>query len=156
MTKLRKLPNKKQQIPCVCYQRCAAKSTKDGQPGINVHIHCEYVGEVASALLRRLPEAVKRLIPDGVVSLVVIHDVGKVSPGFQKKYFSEILKNYCHDLSRYDNTSFITSHAEISEASLKSWFKNNNSGDPDLEKWGEVLGNHHGKRDIPRPDGIDP
>ena len=153
MARFQDVINKRFEIPCISYQNCAAKTTADGQAGMSVQEHCEYAGEVAGALLRRLPMAVTRQIPDNVVSLIALHDVGKVSPGFQKKYFNETLKDLSPDLYRYDNASFRPNHAEISEASLTSWFRSDGSGDPELAKWGEVLGSHHGKRDIPLRDG---
>ncbi|RLB95737.1 MAG: CRISPR-associated helicase/endonuclease Cas3 [Deltaproteobacteria bacterium] len=156
MVRFKDLLDKKQEIPCISYRACAAKTTADGQAGISVQEHCEYVGEVAAALIRRLPGAVRRQIPDNVVSLIALHDVGKVSPGFQRKYFKEMLRRLSPTLYRYDSTNFKDNHAEISEASLKSWLKDHQNGNPDVERWGEVLGSHHGIRDIPSADGIDP
>lgn len=51
----------------------------------------------------------------------------------------------------YNNAAFESNHAEISEASLTAWFKNN----PELQEWGMVLGNHHGERAKPMVDNSD-
>src|SRR3954468_22714984 len=63
------------------HEECWAKTTEDGKPGINVRDHCLNVGCVAEALLAEvlLPA------PPGATTLAALHDVGKVSPGFQKK-----------------------------------------------------------------------
>src|SRR5690349_10340817 len=63
------------------HEECWAKTTEDGKPGINVRDHCLNVGCVAEALLA---EVILRA-PPGAVTLAALHDVGKVSPGFQKK-----------------------------------------------------------------------
>ena len=75
----------KRDLPHIPYGACVAKTTPSDKPGLSVQEHCGHVGAVAEALLHRLPDAAKRLIPDDVISLVALHDIGKVSPGFQKR-----------------------------------------------------------------------
>src|SRR5437899_5301320 len=62
-----------------------AKTTPDGQPGISVRDHCLNVGCVAEALIESLPESLRQLLPPGSVALAALHDVGKMSAGFQQK-----------------------------------------------------------------------
>lgn len=72
--------------PCpVRYDECWAKTTSDGQPGISVRDHCLNVGCVAEALLELLPKRLGELLPPGAATLAALHDIGKVSPGFQQK-----------------------------------------------------------------------
>jgi hypothetical protein len=67
------------------YEECWAKTTTDGRPGISVRDHCLNVGCVAEALLELLPDHLHGLLPPGAATLAALHDVGKVSPGFQSK-----------------------------------------------------------------------
>lgn len=62
-----------------------AKTLADGQPGISVRDHCLNVGCVAEALLARAGPALRRTLPVGSATLAALHDVGKVSTGFQSK-----------------------------------------------------------------------
>jgi HD superfamily phosphodiesterase len=67
------------------YEQCWAKTTEDGKPGISVRDHCLNVGCVAEALLALLPLQLQKLIRPGAATLAALHDIGKVSPGFQQK-----------------------------------------------------------------------
>ena len=66
-----------------------AKTLRDAQgrevPGLSVRDHCLNVGCVGEALRDALPPPLKKLLPPGVVTLVALHDVGKISPGFLVK-----------------------------------------------------------------------
>lgn len=61
-----------------------AKTTQDGLPGCEVWQHGMAAAEVARKILERRPDY-ERLLPDGTITLVAVHDVGKISPGFQTK-----------------------------------------------------------------------
>ena len=52
-------------------------------PGISVLDHCLNVGCVAEALIKALPLSVRDLLPPGAVALAALHDIGKLSAGFQ-------------------------------------------------------------------------
>src|SRR6266852_1003815 len=67
------------------HEHCWAKTKEDGSPGINVRNHCLNVGGVAEALLALLPPQLEELLAHGAATLASLHDVGKVSPGFQVK-----------------------------------------------------------------------
>ncbi|MGR3219376.1 MAG: CRISPR-associated helicase Cas3', partial [Candidatus Anammoxibacter sp.] len=77
-----------------------------------------------------------------------LHDIGKISPGFQKKINNPKLKGLASGLS----SGFETNHSEISESSFNSWIKKDGQLRHNLDKWGVSLGEHHGKRDLPMPD----
>lgn len=74
--------------------RCLAKTTTTPlgiEPGHTVTDHCRIVGEVAGELLQRLPETVRyTLFPQGAELVAALHDIGKVSPTFQRKLFQAI------------------------------------------------------------------
>lgn len=61
-----------------------AKTTADGMPGCDVWQHCMAAAEVAKIMLHACRDY-QELLPQGVVTLVAVHDVGKISPGFQTK-----------------------------------------------------------------------
>lgn len=76
-----------------------------------------------------------------------LHDIGKISPGFQDKLNPNLKRLADISFSGYE-----PNHAEISEASFISWIKKSNQNLQDIEKWGETLGYHHGKRKNPHQD----
>src|SRR5687767_6733085 len=84
-------------LPTPRHEDCWAKTMKDAQgrevPGINVRDHCFNVGCVAEALMELLPAQLKSLLPRGAATLAALHDIGKVSPGFQKKSSHWLLRN---------------------------------------------------------------
>ena len=65
-----------------------AKTTPDGQPGISVFDHSMNVGCVAHALIQMLPQRLKLLLPSGAAALAALHDVGKITIGFQSAFNS--------------------------------------------------------------------
>lgn len=71
---------------------CIAKTNllPDGRliQGSDVFTHCKIVGLVAQELIRRLPEWLRRaLFPEGSELVAAVHDIGKISPGFQEKIY---------------------------------------------------------------------
>jgi len=55
------------------------------EPGLDVFTHCLAVGLVARELVARSLEDVKDLFPSGCELVAAAHDVGKISPTFQKR-----------------------------------------------------------------------
>lgn len=116
------------------HEDCWAKTTKDNRPGINVRDHCLNVGCVAEALLDLLPQQLRNLLPPSAATLAALHDIGKVSPGFQKK---------CPDwLVRYPLPHGIheEDHAKISQFTVREML-----GTSRLHQWAAIVGAHHGK-----------
>ena len=58
--------------------------------GRSVLEHCIIVGEVCKALLELLPPALKKYFHKDTPFLAALHDIGKVSPTFQKKISNSI------------------------------------------------------------------
>lgn len=74
----------------VSFTDCIAKTVMDVHgnvlPGRTVLNHCQIVGTVASALIRRFPDDLaSQLFPTGAALVAASHDLGKVSPSFQEK-----------------------------------------------------------------------
>ncbi len=101
--------------------------------------HCYDAGQVAAALLTVLPLSTRRLLPEGAPTAVAVHDVGKVSPGFLRKYFMDYLRRELPELVDHGG-GFETNHATVGELALAEW-----SG-TQATRLHEVVGAHHGVR----------
>ncbi|MDZ4141199.1 MAG: CRISPR-associated helicase Cas3' [Methylotenera sp.] len=126
--------------------QCLAKSRKTDSnmilPGRLVLNHCQIVGEVARAMIHRMPSWLRDgLFPDGAALIAAAHDIGKVSPTFQKKIHTA--------LSQKNETVFLVlkafnveaekqwgGHAGVSQAAAKEQCVG--------EYIPEILGQHHG------------
>lgn len=117
------------------YERCIAK-TSDDRPGMKVEQHCRIVGSVARELLARLPRSVATIVPEHAATIAAVHDVGKVSPGFQKKIANEYVRALAPDLARLPNSGFRTDHCEVGAAAVRREF-----GSGPLA---EIVAAHHG------------
>jgi len=64
-----------------------AKTTAEGMPGISVFEHMVNVGCVARCIAETSPKILERfyLQSSAVGALAALHDLGKISPGFQRK-----------------------------------------------------------------------
>jgi len=78
------------------------------------------------------------MLPPGIVSLIALHDVGKISPGFQLKCKSwEAL--LASGLLARDWRFAETFHAAVSHAIIGNWLGLDRAG------YAVVAGGHHGK-----------
>lgn len=132
--------------PLLPLNQCLAKSRKtDGNiilPGRTVLSHCQIVGEVARAMTMRMPEWLRaELFPAGAELIAAAHDIGKVSPTFQKKIYTA--------LSQKDEAILLRFRAFNADAE-KSW--GGHGGVSQLTAVAqnagkyipEILGQHHG------------
>lgn len=119
---------------------CLAKTCNEDQPGCGVLTHLVYVGKIAEALWGRLAPDAQSLLPrDVVVLLAALHDVGKISPGFQAKIWQNIAEERRVDeVRRFLETTgegAERQHTKIGYSALKKSFG----------KWAEAVGMHHGE-----------
>jgi CRISPR-associated endonuclease/helicase Cas3 len=123
------------------HEDCWAKTTKDGKPGISVRDHCLNVGCVAEALLTLLPPQLEALQPRGASTFAALHDLGKVSPGFQVKCETWLqesgLKRRADSEGWYVEES---DHAKVSQSTIQDLLH-----DTSLSRWAAAVGAHHGR-----------
>jgi CRISPR-associated endonuclease/helicase Cas3 len=118
-----------------------AKTTPDGQPGISVRDHCLNAGCVGEALRDALPPALKKLLPPGAVTLVALHDVGKISPGFLVKCPVWLAQLNLGAVAAKENwANHQSNHALVSQWTLQRLFRSSK-----LHGWSAVVGAHHGR-----------
>ncbi len=126
--------------------QCLAKSRKtDGNivlPGRIVLSHCQIVGEVARAMMMRMPDWLRaELFPEGAELIAAAHDIGKVSPTFQKKIYTALSQKNEAVLSALkafnaDAEKSWGGHGGVSQAA--AYAQNVGKYIP------EILGQHHG------------
>jgi CRISPR-associated endonuclease/helicase Cas3 len=125
-----------------------AKTVRDTdgleQPGISVRDHCLNVGCVAEAIIASLPPPVRALLPgdDGRTAalLAALHDVGKITIGFQAKCPTWLTSVRLPPCSGGDIALSVTDHAHVSQAFLQ---RLPNAAVSRL--WFVAVGSHHGR-----------
>ena len=118
-----------------------AKTTQEGQPGISVRDHCLNVGCVAAALQDALPPAVKKLLPQGAVTLAALHDVGKISAGFLRKCPVWLVQRGLVEAERNEFWQGAEpDHSVVSQFCLQNLLKPQGA-----ELWAVAAGAHHGR-----------
>lgn len=128
------------------FDSCLAKSytLPDGsiKPGRQVLDHCVIVGLVARELIGRMPSFLRDgLFPDGSALIAATHDIGKVSPTFQKKIY----------LALTQSDEDVLSGLRSFDAGLeKQWGGHAGVSQATADAMGvgrfipEILGQHHG------------
>lgn len=135
-------------VQVINLEQCLAKSykTEDGSviPGRMVFSHCLIVGQVARALIQRMPAWLRSdLFPQGSELIAAAHDIGKVSPTFQNKIYSALTlrnKSVLSALSSFNPEieKQWGGHAGVSQATLQ---------DESLGQYiPRIVGQHHGFR----------
>jgi len=117
-----------------------AKTTPDGRPGISVKSHCLNVGCVAEAVIAALPHNVRALLPAGSATLAALHDVGKITIGFQAKCSSWMVSSTLPLCPPGEMTLSVTDHALVSQ-----YFLQELSDFSSARLWAVAVGSHHGR-----------
>jgi len=133
-------------FPCLPLSQCLAKSRKTAEgmilPGRLVLSHCQIVGFVARAMINRMPDWLRlSLFPDGAELIAAAHDIGKISPTFQKKIYTALtLRDESVFLAlkacNPDIEKMWGGHAGVSQATVEAYRAGRYIP--------EILGQHHG------------
>ena len=100
-----------------------AKTTADKQPGVSVVDHLIDVGCVAQCMAKCFPLLLKRfgLRFKEIGALAALHDIGKISPGFQRKCNTWLVENGLEEISqkwRWDS-EMESDHGKVSHSVLQ-------------------------------------
>ncbi|MBW2737363.1 MAG: CRISPR-associated helicase Cas3' [Deltaproteobacteria bacterium] len=137
-----------------------AKTTPEGMPGISVYDHMVNVGCVARCIAENSPEILGRFqLRSSVVGiLAALHDLGKISPGFQRKCeawleenaLAAVARNYCWD------TAMESDHGKVSHAAIQTFLVEKGIDRKTTKFVSTVLGAHHGRLTPPNDRGYRP
>ena len=119
-----------------------AKTTEDGRPGISVRDHCLNVGCVAEAMIQLLPTLLKDLLPSGAATLAGMHDVGKISTGFQSKCQAWLEKSGLAEAAMRERWR---THSESDHAKVTQYFLERAMKPFGTHLWAVAAGVHHGR-----------
>lgn len=128
---------------------CLAKTYKtsfgEKLAGRQVLNHCQIVGEVARELIDRMPEWLRNdLFLPGSELIAACHDIGKVSPTFQKRIY-EAAGEILLELKKFDmDEKQWGGHAGVSQAAASAFLRHHAYA-KDIRKYVPlILGQHHG------------
>lgn len=132
---------KRKQCGIIPLDSCLAK-TRYGEngkiSGRNVEEHCRIAGEVAKQLLEGYYSKIARLFPEHAWIMAILHDIGKISPTFQKKIYAAInvLKDEVAN-AEVQNERIWGGHPAVGYATVRALYKN--------DILANIVGYHHGR-----------
>jgi CRISPR-associated endonuclease/helicase Cas3 len=137
-----------------------AKTTQDGNPGISVYDHMLNVGYVARCIAEIYPELLARLHlqPSVIGVLAALHDLGKISPGFQRKCKAWLEENGLATVARNGcwDTGMESDHGKVSHAAIQIFLMEAGIDRKTSKFVSAVLGAHHGRLTPPNDRGYRP
>lgn len=126
-----------------------AKSTLDDRPGISVYQHMINVGCVARCIAEVSPSLLSRfsLLSSLVGALAALHDLGKISPGFQRKCGQWLLENNLADVARRWcwETGTEPDHGKATHVSAQDFLVQQGCSRGIAKYLAAALGGHHGR-----------
>ncbi len=146
------------EIPTYC--KYWAKTTPEGKPGLSVYDHMVNVGCVARCIAETSPEILARfhLKASEVGALAALHDLGKISPGFQKKCETWLDENDLVKIARNGcwDTAMESDHGKVSHAAIQSFLVETGIDRETAKFASTILGAHHGRLTLPNDRGYRP
>lgn len=138
-----------------------AKTTPEGKPGISVYEHMIHVGCVARCLAEISPRLPKlfHLRSKELGALAALHDIGKISPGFQQKCKAWIEENGLLKVARNGcwDTEMESNHGAVSHSVIQDFLVQESISAKLAQYLSTLLGAHHGRMNFcPNPRGIKP
>lgn len=129
-----------------------AKTTEAGEAGCSVSAHGQAAGEVCRLLMGLFTAGVRGLLPEGIVTLASVHDVGKITPGFQTKCSMwQGPDGLASEKELRNWRSYPSSHAAVSQHMLQQYYRQCRNGKKE-RYWSACVGAHHGKPCAELPD----
>jgi len=126
-----------------------AKTTSDGRPGISVFEHMLNVGCVASCLAEIAPELLMlfRIRSEEIGVLAALHDLGKISPGFQRKCVVWLQENDLVRIARNGvwDTAMEPNHGRVTQATVQPFLVDHGMSPDTAQYIAAILGGHHGR-----------
>ncbi|MCX6566619.1 MAG: CRISPR-associated helicase Cas3' [Candidatus Aminicenantes bacterium] len=137
-----------------------AKTTIDHKPGISVLDHMINVGCIARKIAESFPELLNlfHLRSDEIGALAALHDIGKISPGFQRKCEAWLIENGIYEIARNAcwDTMMESDHGKVSHSSIQSFLLEMGIARKSGKYVSAVLGAHHGHLNRPEDRGYIP
>jgi CRISPR-associated endonuclease/helicase Cas3 len=137
-----------------------AKTTPEGKPGVSVYDHMVNVGCVARCLAEMSPDILERfhLQSSTVGALAALHDLGKISPGFQQKCEIWLEENGLLKTARNGcwDTGMESDHGKVSHAVIQAFLVKTGADHYTAKFVSTVLGAHHGRLSPPSDRGYLP
>lgn len=126
-----------------------AKTTLGGYPGISVYEHMVNVGSIARGIAENTPFLLERfaLRSSEVGALAALHDLGKISPGFQSKCEQWLIANNLTTIARNGcwDTGTESDHGKVSHGAIQDFLLQQGIARSIAKYVASVLGGHHGK-----------
>jgi CRISPR-associated endonuclease/helicase Cas3 len=138
-----------------------AKTTLEGKPGISVFDHMVNVGSVARCMVEMWPEVLEyfHFRSKEVGALAALHDLGKISPGFQRKCEAWLAENGLMKVARNGcwDTAMESDHGKVSHSAIQEFLEQQGASRNLSQYLSTILGAHHGKMKFyPNLRGIKP
>lgn len=135
-----------------------AKTTSEGKTGISVYEHMVDVGCVASCIAEMSQEFLKRfhVRASEVGTFAALHDIGKISPGFQRKCEAWLEENGLMKVARNGcwDTSMESDHGKVSHSAIQQFLTQKGFSRKTAKFLSAVLGGHHGRLNRPNGRGL--
>ena len=118
----------------------------DAAPGLSVYAHCLNVGAVAEIIVQNLGPRLSALLPSNPATLAALHDIGKITLGFQGKCQAWLAAQPFDDRTRRQIALAMASgrptadHAYVGQLHLQERLRLTGS-----HGWAVAVGAHHGK-----------
>ena len=125
-----------------------AKTTSEGLPGISVYSHMLHVGHVAKSLAKQRSHQLKLfgLNVQEVAFLAALHDIGKISQGFQRKCQRWLEDNGLLEMDRREGwETCVSDHSKISQFAIQNYLKQQGMKKSSASYWAAAIGGHHGR-----------
>jgi CRISPR-associated endonuclease/helicase Cas3 len=137
-----------------------AKTTPEEKPGLSVYDHMANVGNVARAIAETAPALLERFHMKAslVGALAALHDLGKISPGFQRKCEAWLEENGLKKIARNGvwDTAMESDHGKVSHAAIQAFLSEAKIERESAKYVSAVLGAHHGRLNPPNDRGYLP